>query len=1407
MDSGGGLWTEAQVPGILRWREGLCTLPPPAIAALAIAHFDEEPNLRLLVTSPSVQRERRTSTLRKGMRIIKSMRSRSDLGVGSPPSASAHPASSNTKDELGCKPVSLSGTVRDALQRYVGKAQLSSAECAEVSRIIGNDAHMDTLVPAWKETQLEFGTMLVATMRWWTTPLDFFNLITAFYSLPDTPPDSLLFPRFKSWANGAARSAWKQAICRFIRCWATLSSDFADQSLYGAFLQLQSTLKKDEILTPYGLDALSNAVVQSMEENTIPLCPPTHSPGANVTPTLSLHPKAKFGNPLVRTVSGEQLKTLAHQITALEWDAFSRITPHDVNSQTRDSKRGSSDDDGALHASRISHVIDLGNRLRMWAVSQVLQGKTTEDRAETIAAIVELCMHLKSLKNFSSLMSIHGAFSHAAVGRLKHSFASLPKHISRDLQSLDSLLSPLNNHEQYRKLMNKVSSLGIPFIPYIAVLLKDAMSIEHKAKTIDKAGGVDVHKLYSLASCVDVLVRKAHVPKVQVDIPLLISLKHTLQQQQDSQASDNHLYERSLTSDSARPRTRGRSRLSNFRRTRRLGEQQYRDSSQQRESTSAAEASAASTLLTDLHSLGLANVTGVIAAKFEELACDILMALDRQLVLSTNGTKIASTPRRAQSTSAMVDMRPLRSTATSSSSLLASADAPPSVQEDVPVISLQGPEPADHQHDQYDQHNMHRDHTANTAAHSASDGEGDGVDGCAQGDADTASVSSMPASPKQRLRSSISLDARARVLEGEGRVRAGSPLRASSGDLLERVSPVPDHGFSEQQYARARSLLMPSLPPFETADINRDQAVDKSDLAHILLQAYMATTAASTPAATRPATAAASVGTASERGDSPSTRTSFSAMGSSVDLLHTPTRTAPSLRQSVATIGSVSSLPSPGVSPTPSRKPSAVHQVPGGSAEQKPDTMDQMLALQAEIAALQKENAQLRRDLQGFSDVNLEDNFTLNMVGDIAREENANLLLCKEDSLLMVMRVLQTIPGFQDTSWEALRVLAEYGTRQQYGANRTINVSSSDEFHLLVHGHCQVYLRESHNPNATSNHNIMDFGEKVFSVGSGASFMPCYSKTWTLVSLCPALIFTMPSRLVTRLIRLSSKSRSRGVHVSDVERLVASLRSSIHNMEVDALGMARRTPPQYDTAIRAARRSLSVDDAATTALIGSAWRQSSTEQDMYAQDVLSTSQPAASMQQQQREPRRRVRQNDSDEGDVEGATTRQGNALLKSSDSAPLRFGGQADSAERSTTRSRANDGNGKQPHGRKQPHSNNSSTHRSAAGEDSYATPPVSASSTTTEPTTVPTSPSATPAPMDSAMDANTAAALSDMASASLHFDESVQQALKHSTDFQARVSMLEGPLEFSPKLKHCASPDFAHAGAGSEDELWTDV
>eukprot|EP00043_Microstomoeca_roanoka_P019261 m.214692 g.214692 ORF g.214692 m.214692 type:complete len:1350 (+) comp16966_c0_seq5:453-4502(+) len=1119
---------------------------------------DEEPNLRLLATA-TAPREKRKLTFRKGGRTPRGMRSRPD-NQQQPSTSSAEFV---THDDIGCGVVRVAGLVRDSLPSYLVKEQITNDEYQEILRVLSPEMSLDALQAAWKDCQTEFGFMVITTLRWWTSPLAFFELLEALYELPENPPRQMLFPRFTSWTSDA-RKAWKQAICRFIKFWATYTFDFADEALYGAFLRFQQKLQTEEVLHHYGLNIVSSTVLGSMEHAPPVLCPPTHSPAKAIC-TLSLHPKSKFGDPLVRTITGSELKTLAEQITALEWDAFVALSPDDIRKQTL--SQHDSHTDPSSSQLKLARVISLGNQLRTWAASQVLHGKTSEDRAEIINAVVQLCLHLKSLHNYASLMSIHGAFSHAAIGRLKMSFAGLPRATAKDLSSLDVLLSPLNNHEAYRKHLAKSMAVGHVCIPYLAVLLKDAMSIEHKAKTMTQEGHVDVHKLHSLSVALDQLVRKNQAPVVNVDVPLLISLKHTLLN--DTRWSDAHLYERSLMCepkeqpaspalslsnpetprDAWKARQWSRSRLTVLRRSRRNDETQSSQTSLDRQEgdTGSTQSFNASSLLQDLSALGLPDVFAEIRAKFDELAKTVLLELAQQAgISSASENPDTEAPASPQPVFLRIHSRPSTPSSTDMvTPTKAVHDEPPMMAQDGNVSSSLARIAAQRKESVLNdtQHEYVSMETPDLLAAMAAE---DASSSCPSRAITPIVVVQAPSTPDVKYKLEQLSDSH------DGLCRDKHLSRTNSGHSFSRLlddSLCGDITMTKEQYQRVRNTLLPSLPPFQNADTNDDKNLDRTDFAYLLEKAYFAVSERQ-PSAHRSLSRAASVSDLSVGG----------ARKVKSSLKHGS--------RAISTSSLSSSLgPQDYFGPSPTKVADISRHIKDGSNYQH-----EITRLKHDIETLQEQNNELQRELAAISQLpeDIEPFFTFDMLATIGKEEKANALASKEDSLHMVMRLLPSVVGFHHATRQAIRVLAEFGTRHQYGPNRTINVSSLDEFHLLVYGYCEVYLKETEvQPEITSTRRFsVDLGEKVFSVGSGSSFIPSPSKSWTLVTLAPTLVFTLPGKLVHQVLRFSASQQPTPMTVKDAEQIIIGFGKEESKLKARSTQKQQRRP-QQSTIVRA----------------------------------------------------------------------------------------------------------------------------------------------------------------------------------------------------------------------------------------------
>lgn len=95
-------------------------------------------------------------------------------------------------------------------------------------------------------------------------------------------------------------------------------------------------------------------------------------------------------------------------------------------------------------------------------------------------------------------MSLYSALSHAAVGRLKKSFALLPKSALRIKQRLDELTTPTNNHEHLRQAVRKSLQQGAFAMTYLALLGKDLVATDNALSNASTEHHANMPKLLAL---------------------------------------------------------------------------------------------------------------------------------------------------------------------------------------------------------------------------------------------------------------------------------------------------------------------------------------------------------------------------------------------------------------------------------------------------------------------------------------------------------------------------------------------------------------------------------------------------------------------------------------------------------------------------------------------------------------------------------------------------------------------------------------------------------------------------------------------------------------------------------------------------------------------------------------------
>lgn len=160
--------------------------------------------------------------------------------------------------------------------------------------------------------------------------------------------------------------------------------------------------------------------------------------------------------PLDELVTPTQLSPLelARQMTLVEWVYFLEITPEDCLNRAIERPSGST---------TITDFVTHWNKSTCWVSQEVLDGVTPEERAQRIAYFVETATHCRSIKNFSTMMSILSALSSAGIHRLRKTWALVPKETKENLDEMNRIMNSSRNFQEYRDLLSLVSEAAVPF--------------------------------------------------------------------------------------------------------------------------------------------------------------------------------------------------------------------------------------------------------------------------------------------------------------------------------------------------------------------------------------------------------------------------------------------------------------------------------------------------------------------------------------------------------------------------------------------------------------------------------------------------------------------------------------------------------------------------------------------------------------------------------------------------------------------------------------------------------------------------------------------------------------------------------------------------------------------------------
>jgi len=173
--------------------------------------------------------------------------------------------------------------------------------------------------------------------------------------------------------------------------------------------------------------------------------------------------------PFIPTVSADKLQLsdmnseeIARQMTLMEYSLFKAIKPWEYlcwNTKMKQTK-----------SANILAMINKFNVMSKWVQREVLHsGDQPRQRATAIGKFLDICEHLRALKNFNGIMEILSGLNASAVHRLRLTWGCLASKQTEVFQDFNTFTTGNN----YKNLRNALHTLQPPCIPYLGMYLTD----------------------------------------------------------------------------------------------------------------------------------------------------------------------------------------------------------------------------------------------------------------------------------------------------------------------------------------------------------------------------------------------------------------------------------------------------------------------------------------------------------------------------------------------------------------------------------------------------------------------------------------------------------------------------------------------------------------------------------------------------------------------------------------------------------------------------------------------------------------------------------------------------------------------------------------------------------------------
>ena len=137
-----------------------------------------------------------------------------------------------------------------------------------------------------------------------------------------------------------------------------------------------------------------------------------------------------------------------------------------------------------VKAPNVMKMIDRFNKLVLFVIEDIFSYDNKKTRCQCIEKWIDIALKLKELHNYNDLVMINTCFVNLTLNKLKNTFKKLSNKSKNIIKEMNSFCSSKQCYINIRKLI--FNSKGIPYIPYLGIILKEIISIEEMKYIVDE---------------------------------------------------------------------------------------------------------------------------------------------------------------------------------------------------------------------------------------------------------------------------------------------------------------------------------------------------------------------------------------------------------------------------------------------------------------------------------------------------------------------------------------------------------------------------------------------------------------------------------------------------------------------------------------------------------------------------------------------------------------------------------------------------------------------------------------------------------------------------------------------------------------------------------------------------------